>query len=148
MQEKEKKNKKKFQHRDVSRRSAHLGQSGRLMLLYIACHSASPPSPIGYWSLYQFLPCLPLSLLPQDCVCSGGQWHSSEWAPVIPPFCTHGCRLCHWLKVRRGPQPQEVEAETQVHSEWDRAGSWGTNTGGKKTNDEKCDCKQVRSIKA
>lgn len=44
---KKKKNKKKRWGRDVSRRSAHLGQSGRLMLLYTDCRSASPPSPIG-----------------------------------------------------------------------------------------------------
>lgn len=57
------------------------------MLLYIGCHSASPPSPIGSWSPYQLLPRLPLSLslLPRDSVFSGGQWHSSEWAPVVPP---------------------------------------------------------------
>lgn len=55
-----------------------------------------------------------LSLLPRDSVCSGGQWHSSERAPVVPPFCTHGFRLCHQVIVRRGLQ---------------RAGSWSPNQG-------------------
>ena len=91
---KREKNKKKRRGRDVSRRSARLGQSGRLMLLYTGCHSASPPSPIGSSSPYQFLPRLPPSLplppslslcFPQDCVCSGGQWHSCWMSPSRPP---------------------------------------------------------------
>lgn len=51
------------------------------MLLYIGCHSASTPSPIGWRLSYWFLSRLSLSL----CVCSGGQWHSSKWAPVVCP---------------------------------------------------------------
>lgn len=54
-----------------------------------------------------------LSLLPLDSVCSGGQWHSSEWAPVVPP----SARMvvdCHQVRVRRGLQ---------------RAGSWSSNPG-------------------
>lgn len=42
------------------------GQSGRLMLLYIGCHSASPPpSAIGRPSPYQFLAASPEKLFAQ-----------------------------------------------------------------------------------
>lgn len=91
---------------------------------------------------------LPVSLPPHSLsacsVCSGGQWHSSKWGPVqprtppppAPPFCTHGYRLCHQVRVRRGLRRAgrgawgelEGEASTRVHSGWEGAGKRGTNT--------------------
>lgn len=65
---KKKRNQKKHWGKPASRRSAHSGQSGRLMLLYIGCHSASPPPTpfaIGWWSPYQFLS---LSASPRRCL--------------------------------------------------------------------------------
>lgn len=107
--------------RDESRRRTHLGQSGRLMLLYICCHSASPPSPIGPWSSYQLLPppLFPLSPTASPySVCSGGQWHSLEGAPVTPASSSW---LCHQLWVCS-------RISNQVPPGWERAGSWATNT--------------------
>lgn len=60
----------------------------------------SPPSPIGLWPPYQFLSHLTLSLL--------ALFAQVDSDTVLneppPPFCTHGYRLCHRLKVRRGLQ--------------------------------------------
>lgn len=129
----EKKNKKKRWGRVVSRRSAHLGQSGRLMLLYIGRHSASPPSPIGSWSLYQFLLCLSRSLslfFPRLCLL---RWTVTQFW-MIPPFCTHGCRLCHRVRVLRGLQ-RARSWSSNPGSLWmgGGAGSRGTNTRRNKT---------------
>lgn len=139
--EEEKKNKKKCRGRDVSRRSARLGQSGRLMLLYTGCHSASPPSPIGSQSPYQFLPrlspspCFPKTVFAQvdsDTVLNEPQ------SPT--PF------LHAWLQTVSSTRESggacrelEVGAETWVHSGWEGAGSPGTNTERNKTKMEgKC----------
>lgn len=86
------------------------------MLLYIGCHSPA--------LLRQLVDGFPTGFFPAShslCVCSGGQWHSSKWAPVvcrvISPtapniFCMRCCGLCH----RAGGELGD-EASTQVHKQ-------------------------------
>lgn len=114
----EKKNKKKRWGRVVSRRSAHLGQSGRLMLLYIGRHSASPPSPIGSWSLYQFLLCLSRSLslfFPRLCLL---RWTVTQFW-MIPPSARMAVDCVIESESWGACRELEVEAPTRVHSGWE-----------------------------
>lgn len=107
----------------MSRRNAHLGQSGRLMLLDIGCHSARPPSPIGSWSPYQFLPRPPLSLLP-DTLFAQVDSDTVLNDPSRPPFSAVMAVDCVIESESGGAcRELEVEAATWVHSGWEGAGS-------------------------
>lgn len=61
-----------------------------------------------------------LSLLPRDSVCSGGQWHSSKWAPVVSPLSACMAVDCV-IESECGGACRELEGEasTRVHSGWE-----------------------------
>lgn len=96
--------------RDVSRRTAHLAQTGRLMLFYIGCRSASPPSSIGSWFPNQLLPHPPpLFLCSSKTVFAQVDSDIVLNEPQCPPppslfHCIDGCKLCHQLSVSMGLQ--------------------------------------------
>lgn len=123
------KKKKKRQKKEKSKRRQRCVQKERSLGLErktnVIVHWLSLCQPsLNYWFLVSLLAPLPCPLY----VFSGGRWHSSEWAPVVPPSaCTaEDCVI----SSESGGACREAGSWSSMRSSlWmGEAGSWGVNT--------------------
>lgn len=117
--------KKKIYNRIERGRDTHLTPSGRLMLLYIGCRAASPPSSIGSWFPNQLLPpppplflCSSKTLFAQ--VDSDTVLNEPQWVPPPPYSFTAYMAVNYVISSESRWASRELEVEAPARFTLDR----------------------------